>query len=432
MNKVHASFSKIELLAVYFSYVVRYIYPLILVPYYGRVLGSSGYAVVLAGMSLSSTIWLCVDFGFSTIGGRDIVHTEHMGERDSIFRDQFTARLLLCIPGLIIGAIAACRSEMISGVPGVSFFVVVGGLLNAFNLGWYFTSTGRPRTSVMIEMLGLMLSLTLLFSFIRKPADIDRVFPVIFASNLAQTILAYWLVRKEYTGVIASVRAAINLIKRSATIFIYSGTAVLVLVASTYILSLLASPAEVSAFGLSERLVSAGLSIMAPASQILAPKVMYLVTRNEARANLIARRTFAIFLLGAVAGVIITKLLADWLVPLLFGPEFGHAVPILKIMVLVLPLAVCTRVLGMYFLIPRKLEKLLALSGVTAALVNLAAAIPLAGNWGATGMVLARLLAEGSLLLMLVVGTWRAGLIRDIFGIEEGVSWQARFSRWLE
>ncbi|MBB2932431.1 lipopolysaccharide biosynthesis protein [Paraburkholderia silvatlantica] len=432
MNKVQASLSKIELLAVYFSYVVRYIYPLILVPYYGRVLGSNGYAVVLAGMSLSSTIWLCVDFGFSTIGGRDIVHTENISERDAIFRDQFTARLLLCIPGMIVGGIAACRSGIISGVPGVSFFVVVGGLLNAFNLGWYFTSTGRPRTSVMIEMLGLMLSLTLLFSFIRKPADIDRVFPVIFASNLAQTMLAYWLVRKEYTGVIAPLRAAINLIKRSATIFIYSGTAVLVLAASTYILSLLASPSEVSAFGLSERLVSAGLSIMAPASQILAPKVMYLVTRNEARANLLARRTFAIFFVGAVAGVILTKLLSEWLVPLLFGPEFVHAVPILKIMVLVMPLAVCTRVLGMYFLIPRKLERLLAVSGVTGALVNLAAAVPLAGYWGATGMVLARLLAEGSLLAMLVIGSWRAGLLRDIFGIDEGSTWQTRFGRWLE
>ncbi|SDB82295.1 lipopolysaccharide biosynthesis protein [Paraburkholderia lycopersici] len=432
MNKVQASLSKIELLAVYFSYVVRYIYPLILVPYYGRVLGSSGYAVVLAGMSLSSTIWLCVDFGFSTIGGRDIVHTESTGERDAIFRNQVTARLLLCIPGVIIGAIAACRSEIISSVAGVSFFVVVGGLLNAFNLGWYFTSTGRPRTSVMIEMLGLLLSLTLLFSFIRKPADIDRVFPVIFASNLAQTALAYWLVRKEYTGVIAPLRAAVNLVKRSSTIFIYSGTAVLVLAASTYILSLLASPSDVSAFGLSERLVSAALSIMAPASQILAPKVMYLVTRNEARANLIARRTFAIFFLGAIAGVIVTELFSEWIIPLLFGPEFRHAIPILNIMILVVPLAVCTRVLGMYFLIPRKLEKLLAWSGVVGAVVNLAAAIPLASYWGAAGMVMARLLAEGSLVAMLVIGSWRAGLIREILGVGEGFSWQTRFGRWLE
>jgi O-antigen/teichoic acid export membrane protein len=432
MNKVEASLSKLELLAVYFSYAVRYLYPLVIVPYYGRVLGASGYGVILAGMSLSATLWLLVNFGFSTLGGRDIVHTEIASERDSIFRDQFTARLLLCIPGMIIGGIAASRSDIISSVPHAGIFIVAGGLLAAFNLGWYFTCTGRPKTSVLIEMLGLVLSLVLLVTFIRKPADIDRVFPVIFASNLAQTLLSYWLVRKEHTGLIASVRAAVNLMKRSIVIFIYSGTAVLVLAASTYILSLLASPSEVSAFGLSERLVTAALSIMAPASQILAPKVMYLVTRNEEQADLLARRTFAVFFLGAVGGVIMTELCAQWLVPLLFGEEFRHAVPILKIMVFVIPLAVCTRVLGMYFLIPRKLEKLLAWSGVTSALVNLAVAIPLSSHGGATGMVMARLMSEGSLLVMLIVGSWRAGLIRKIFAVSDAFSWQTRFGRRLE
>lgn len=438
MNKVQASLSKIELFAVYFSYAVRYLYPLVLVPYYGRVLGASGYGMVLAGMSLSSSLWLIVNFGFSTVGGRDIVHTENIGERDSIFRDQFTARLLLCIPAAIIGALAAWRSELLAHIPGASFFVVAGGLLAAFNIGWYFTSTGRARTSVLIEVLGLLLSLVLLVAFIRKPADIDRVFPLTFASGVVQTLFAYWLVRKEYSGFIAPVRAAVNLIKRSTIIFVYSGTAVLMLAASTYILSLLASPQEVSAFGLSERLIAAGLSVMAPAAQILAPKVMFLVTRNEAQANLIARRIFAVFFLGAVAGAIGTQLFSGWLVPLIFGADFRHAVPVLNVMVLVLPVSVCTRVLGVYFLIPRRLERLLAWSGIISALVNLGAALLFASYWGATGMALARLLSESALLAMLVIGVWRAGLLQRILGIDDEFSSATkfgrfgRFGRWLE
>lgn len=434
MNKVHASLSKIELLAVYFSYAVRYLYPLVLVPYYGRVLGASGYGVVLAGMSLSSSLWLLVNFGFSTVGARDIVHTEQPGERDKIFRDQFTARLLICIPAALIGAIAVCRSEAIANVPGAGFFVVAGGILAAFNIGWYFTSTGRARTSVSIEVFGLVLSLALLIAFIHKPADINRVFPLTFASGLIQTLVAYWLVRKEYTGFIAPVRAAINLIKRSSVIFIYSSTAVLLLAVSTYILSLLASPAEVSAFGVSERLIAAGMSIMAPAAQILAPKVMYLVTRNVAQANLIARRIFAVFFGGAVLGVIITTLFSGWLIPLVLGPEFRPAVQVLNIMVFVLPVSVCTRVVGIYFLIPRKLERLLAWSGVIGALVNVSVAIPLASYWGASGMALARLLSEGSLLVILAFGIWRAGLMREILGFHEESSLPTRFSRlgrWL-
>jgi PST family polysaccharide transporter len=429
MNKVQASLSKLELFAVYFSYAIRYLYPLILVPYYGRVLGANGYAVVLAGMSLTTSLWLIVNFGFSTTGGRDIVHTENASERDTIFRDQFTARLLLCVPGAIIGAIAVSRSEIISSVPGAGFFVVAGGLLAAFNIGWYFTSTGRPRTSVMIEVLGFVVSLALLFAFIRKPADIDRLFPLTFSVGVAQTLLSYWLVRREYSGFLAPVRAAVNLIKRSATIFIYNGTAILMLSASTYILSLMASRADVSAFGLSERLVSAGLSIMTPAAQILAPKITYLVSCNNARANLLARRTFAVFFLGALAGVVITRVFSGWLIPLIFGEEFRHAVPVLNVMVLVLPLSVCTRVLGMYFLIPRKLERLLAWSGVICALVNLAVALPLAFYWAGMGMATARLLSEFFLLTMLVIGVWRIGLLREILGISNTFSLPTRLGR---
>jgi PST family polysaccharide transporter len=432
LNKIQASPSKIELLAVYLAFAFRYLYPLVLVPYYGRVLGASGYAVVLAGMSLSNSLWMFVTYGFPAIGARDIVQTGNDSASDSILRDQFMARLLLCIPGLLIGIVAAFKSELISHVPGAGIFVVAGGLLAAFNLGWYLNSTGRARTSVLIEMLGFVLSLVMLFTFIRKPADIDRVFPLIFASSIVQTLLAYWVVRKEFSGLIAPLHKAVNLIKRSTIIFIYNGTSILLLAASAYILALLAPPSEVSAFGIAERLVTAGLCIMGPAAQILVPKVMFLVDRNPAQANLMTRRIFAVFFLGAIAGVIITKLLSGWLVPLIFGSEFSPAVPVLNIMVLVLPVSVCARILGLYFMIPRKLEGLLARSGIISALVNVAAAIPLAMYWGATGMAQARLLGEFSLLVMLIIGIWRAGLIREILGIKDEFSLHTRFSRWLE
>lgn len=432
MNKIRLPLSKIELLAVYLSYAFRYLYPLVLVPYYGRVLGAGGYGVVLAGMSLGNTVWMFVNYGFSTVGSRDIVHTENDGERDPIFREQFMARVVLAVPAVIVGVIAAYRSPLLSPVPGACLLVVAGGLLAAFNLGWYFTGTGRAKTSVMIEVLGFILSSTMIFTLIRRPDDIVRVFPISFASCAIQLGLAYVVLRREYTGFIAPLRRAFDLIKRSTIIFVYGGTSVLLIGASAYILSLFASPAEVSAFGVSDRLVGAALSLMQPAAQILVPKVMYLVGRDKAHANLITRRLFAVFFIGAVTGVIGTRALAGWIVPLVFGREFSAAVPVLNLMVLVLPVTVCTHILGMYILIPRKREGLLARCGVGGALVNVAVAVPLATHFGAMGMAEARLLGETSLLVMLVIGVWRAGLLREILGIGDEVSLLARFGRWLQ
>jgi PST family polysaccharide transporter len=96
---------------------------------------------------------------------------------------------------------------------------------------------------------------------------------------------------------------------------------------------------------------------MAPAAQVLAPKVMYLVAHDEAKANWFARRIFAV-VSWARSRAILTEALPtgscrSYLVRI--PPCRADSQP----MVFVLPISVCTRVLGLYFILPRKLERLL-------------------------------------------------------------------------
>jgi PST family polysaccharide transporter len=294
---------------------------------------------------------------------------------------------------------------------------VLLGLLAAFNPGWYYTSTGRARTSVMIEVVGFVTSLALIFLFVHQPSDLSRVFFLLLASCILQTVLGFGAIRQEFSGWFSSIRAGIDLIHRSKIIFIYTGTSVLLITASTYLLSVLAPATEVSAFGVAERLIAVALSLTVPASQILIPKVTYLVGVDPAKANRLAWGILAFFLVGALGGVACTMLLADWLVPLVFGKGFQSSIPVLKVFVLVLPLSVVNQALGLYFLIPRHRDGLLARAGVATAIVSIVAAIPLASHWGAMGMVASRLLGELTLLTTLLISLVRSGLISEIFAI---------------
>jgi O-antigen/teichoic acid export membrane protein len=170
-----------------------------------------------------------------------------------------------------------------------------------------------------------------------------------------------------------------------------------------------------------ERLISVGLSLTAPAAQVLVPKVTYLIGVDPAKANRLAHRISAFFLCGAIAAVACTMLLADWAVPLVFGKGFQHSIAVLKVFVLVLPLSVINQVLGLYFLIPRHRDGLLARAGVASAIVNILVAIPLASHWGAMGMVGARLLGELTLLTALLIYMVRSGLIGEIFATGDTV-----------
>jgi PST family polysaccharide transporter len=414
MDPLKSSITRADLAATYIAYVLRYVYPILLVPFYGRTLGPTGYGIVLASMSLSNSISRFVVFGFPAVGGRDTVYARDNAERAAILSSHMTGRLLLCIPTTLFGLGAVALSPALSAQPVLAGTTVLLGLLSAFNLGWYFMGTERARRSVLIEIVGFAASLALIFSFVHQPSDLSRVFPLLLASCLLQTVLAYGSIRRELSGWFSSIRAGFDLINRSKVIFIYSGTSVLLISASTYILSVLAPATELSAFGVAERLIAVGLSLTLPAAQVLFPKVTYLVGVDPAKANRLAYRILAFFLLGALAAVAATMLLADWVVPLVFGKGFQPSVPVLKVFVLVLPLNVINLVLGLYFLIPRHREGLLARAGVAAAIVNIVAAIPLASHWGAMGMVAARLLGELTLLTTLLVSMIRSGLIGEI------------------
>jgi O-antigen/teichoic acid export membrane protein len=415
VNQMKSSSSRAELFAVYVAYAFRYLYPLLLLPYYGRALGADGYGVVLAGMSLSNTIWLFVNYGFSTVGARDTVHASDAAGRAAILRSHFSARLLLCLPALLLGCVAILASHIFSNRLPAGLAVVMLGLGAAFNLGWYFTGSGRARISVMIEVIGFGVSLALIFAFIHKPSDIDRVFPMLLLSCLIQLFMAYWTVRKEFSGLLSGVSHAIELIKRSTVIFIYGGTSTLLIGASTYLLSILAPASEVSAFGVAERLIAAALSLMAPAAQILVPRVTRLVVQDRSGANSMMRQIFVLFFGCATLAMLATIALSGWLIPLVFGQGFQRTVPVLRLLAVILPVSVCTQVLAMYFLIPRKREALLARAGVISAVVNLALAIPLASHWGALGMASARLGGELTLLLVLLGGMRRADLFDELF-----------------
>lgn len=421
MNRVQPTLAKVELVAAYFGYVVRYVYPLLLMPFYGRTFGPAGYGIVLAGMSLSNSIWRFVCFGFPTVGSRDTVHAATSADRAAILASHMTGRLLLCIPTALLGFGAVALSPALSAHSILGCTAVLFGLLNSFNLGWYFTGTGRATRSIAIEVIGFVASLGLIFLFVHQATDLWLIFPLLLASALFQSALAYGSVRKEMLGWFSSIRDGIDLINRSKVIFIYTGTSVLLISASTYLLSVLAPASEVSAFGVAERLIAVGLSLTVPAAQVLMPKVTYLVSIDPAKANRLAFRILAFFLSGAIVAVACTMLFADWAVPLVFGAGFQASVTVLKVFVLVLPLSIINQVVGVYFLIPRHREGLLARAGVATAIVNILIAIPLASHYGAMGMVAARMIGEVTLLTTLIVFLVRSRLIGEIFSTGDTV-----------
>ncbi len=139
---------------VYGGYIMRYLYLLVVIPFFGRVLGVTEYGRVLAAMSLMNVIWMLVSYGFTFVGMREISNTQMPGEHHAMFSLHSSARLLRGGLGGVVGVIATFCSPVLSERPAIGILATMLGIVSGWNLGWLFQGRHRFRIPIMLEVLG--------------------------------------------------------------------------------------------------------------------------------------------------------------------------------------------------------------------------------------------------------------------------------------
>ncbi|ART80932.1 oligosaccharide flippase family protein [Oceanisphaera avium] len=412
--------SRGDLVFVYAAYTLRYLYLLLLIPFYGRVLGVEGYAVVLAAMSLMAIVWRFVDWGFSTVGMRSIAVLKNSQYAD-LFGEHFVARVMLSILAIIGGVIAVFSSPLLLANPIASGAAVMLGALSAFNLGWYYTGSGRARNAVKLEVIGFIVSLVLILSLVRDSDDSDIVLLSLLMSSIISLAFAHFWIRAEIRGAKYSAKHGVKLIKTSSVVFLYTGSSALLVSSSTYILSILASSSDVGNFGAAERLVSVGLSLMGPAGQIFLPRITALFLEDKALAYELIRKVMVYMLGIGFMGLICSLVIGDFAVTLIFGEGFEESIYILKWLALLFPLKALSLILSSYVLFPQHQEKILAKVVLVCALISLVVSIPLSYQFGAMGMVSSRLIGEALICTCLLYSCWKLGFLAQVFKFTNGL-----------
>ncbi len=413
-----ANKSRADFFFVYLAYTLRYLYLLLLIPFYGRVLGVEGYGVVLAAMSLMTIAWRFVEWGFATIGMREMA-TATPDRFGVLMGHHLSARLLLTVAAILGGAAAIILSPVLAAHPIAGAAAVTLGIVSAFNLGWYFVGSHRPRAAVKLEVLGFAVSLVLIFALVRDEDDSGLVLLSLLCSGVVASGFAYWQVRKEMTGATLGIKQGVQLIRQSSTVFLYTGTSALLVASSTYLLSILSTSAEVGSFGAAERLIAVGLSVMGPAGQIFVPKITALFVKDVNGAHALIRKAFLLILGIGMAGLGCSLLLGPWVVPIIFGPGFENSVPVLQLMAVLFPISGCNLVLASYVLIPQHKESVLAKVVLAGAAISLLIAVPLGMHFGGMGMAVARLVGESIVLISLTYYCWKMGILARIFNVKK-------------
>jgi PST family polysaccharide transporter len=400
---------------------------LVLVPFYGRVLGAAEYGRVLAAMSLYQMVWMLAEYGFPSVGTRDVAMARTAQGVAEVYGRHVSGRLVTSAVGVAVGAIGTLASPLLRARPVFGILATLGGMTAAHNLGWFFQGTLRFRTSVLLEIFSFTLNLALVLLLVRGKQDGWLVLASVFASSLAAAAVAHGVALRSMDRSTLRWSGAGTLLRESTALFAARGLGMLTSSSSTFLVSLLAAANQVGWYGAAERLATAGLSLMQPANQVMIGTVAALLASKETEAQAFAliRRGLIVLTVLGILMFLGTLALAGVAVPLILGPDFGPSVRMLRILGVLFPFAAFVQVVMGYVLVPLRYDRLVTVVSLVGAVATVTLTVGLGWGFAGEGVAWARSLGYLPMCLFLVHVLRREGLIgappaRDAVGHRSG------------
>lgn len=379
---------------VYAGYLLRYAYLLVLIPFYGRVLGAEEYGRILAAMSLYTLVWMLGEYGFPIAGARDTAATTNRSRLAALYGQHAAGRLLMLVPCLLLGLGGTLLSPLLREHAVIGLLATLNGVVAAFNLGWYFQGTLRFRVSVALEVAGFALNLPAILWLVRGPADSYLVLAVLLGSGLLTTAVGHVIALGTMERKALRLTGAVALVRESSALFAHKSVSMMMAGSSTYILSLFASAAQVGWYGAAERIASVGLSLMQPANHVLVGTVAKRIasSASEDSAYRLMRTSYFVMTGFGVVLMLGALLLARPMVPVLLGPSFGPTVGMLYVLAFMFPFSAFGQVSSGYVLIPLRMDKLMSAITLFGALVTAGLMLLWAQAYTGHGIAAARLI----------------------------------------
>lgn len=380
--------------------LLRYAFPLLLVPYLTRMLGAETYAVYAYVLSFMGFVQVLADFGFNLYGTKRIVDAGDDRVKAGKVLGTITASRLLLL------AILAAAIVMISlAVPILAenpLYVIAAYaamalrcLLPDFVFQGY--ENMRPITTRYCASKGLTLVMTILF--VHGPEDLLLVALADLAGCLVALVWSYVAVKRLFGVGLgrAEMSAVIGSLRESAVYCVSNVSSNLFSGFTTFVIGIvIPDRAEISYWSLSLTVVGAIQALYAPISNSLYPHML-----RERDVALV--RKFALLAAPALAaGTFLYWCLADWIMLVLGGEEFVDGAYVMRMLAPLLPVSFYGILIGWPLLGAMGQVRALTASTVVAGVLNvvLTTGIALTGFGSLFSISIIRNIAEVFLLVM--------------------------------
>lgn len=388
--------------------VLKYLFPLLLVPYLTRVLGTETYAVYAYVLSFMGIMQVAADFGFTLSGTKKVVANRGDHARLACLVGDITLARVILLAILFSVTMGASRFIPIMAentlYVALAFLVVsLRALLPDF-LFQGFEQMG-PLTTRYFASKGVQIVLTLLL--VHSPDDLILV---AVADIIGSTVGLAWsfVATKNLFGVgigVPSLRRSLRELRESAIYCVSNVSSTLFSGFTTLIIGIaLTDRTEVAFWSLTMTTVTAVQSLYNPIANALYPHMLN--GRDFVFAKKIALLAAPVLAIGTAAYCLLSEPIAM----VLGGAEYLGAAKVMVMIAPLLPISFYGILIGWPLLGTMGRVKELTVTTVISGVFNMLAllAIYVTGNVNLATLCLVRWMVDAFLLLARALVLWRA------------------------
>lgn len=376
---------KKALIALYCSYAARYLTSFLSLPFLARVLGPTGLGDLAIMTSTAAAVAVWVEYGFGISALREI-SSAAPEDRGGILIGVMVAKLALFASVALAFAVATIFFPAISQFPGNLGLVILFGGTQALNPGWYFLGTGRATVSAVMDGVAALMWFIPAFFIVRSASDVNLVIACQLAAQAVLVFIAYTIALTELKRFSVDWRKVIDQVKTGVPMFVFRLSTAVHGAAIAFILGFRAGVVETGYFNAADRFAGTIINLFYPAAQAIMPYVFSQATKDSQGALFSAcRYIFTALLLVSVAIGIAIYFAAGLIIQTFMGAQFTQSILVLQILALTLPLVAISYALGIYLMLPLRLDVSFVVAVLLGECVSLVLTYLWAPAFGAVG-----------------------------------------------
>ncbi|SDD72010.1 polysaccharide transporter, PST family [Pricia antarctica] len=326
---------------------VNLVLPFLTLPYLGRVLGAEKYGVVLMVYAVMQYLFVLCDYGFNLSATKDVsIFREDKEKIDRIFSNIYYIKLVLVLLAVAVLAISVYSIEDLK-THKVAYFlgfgIVIGQVLNPV---WFFQGMENMKYMTRVNVIAKGLFTALIFIVIKSESDYFKV-PLLYSigfivGGLFSMYYAFRYFEVKFTR--PDVQEIKRLLGNSTQYFLSRSAAALYTSSNTFIAGLALGNYFAGIFGAAEKIFMAMTVVYAPLGDALYP---YMAKKRNLK--LFKKILVTVISLNTIVAIGVF-FLSNWIVLLIFGPDFSDSANLLRIFCVLALLFVPAVMIGYPFL----------------------------------------------------------------------------------